>query len=123
MIIHDLEEADNLNSACSCISQLQVPWVALLILAGSIICLNVCWQLADLSRPHLGQLGYLAPIHMSLILQKGSQTCFYGNDRGQGRRKLTMQVLFKPLFTSGLLTSYWLRQVHDQIQSQNKVTW
>lgn len=67
--------------------------------------------MADLRRPYLKQLGYLALIHMSLILQKGSQTCFYGNGRGQGRRKLTMQVLFKSLFISGLLTSYWLRQV------------
>lgn len=85
--------------------------------------------MADLGRPHLGQLDYLALIHMSLILQQVSQTCFDGNGRGQGGRKPIMQAHFKSLFISGLLTFHWLRKISSPlvkisspIQSQDRNT-
>ena len=55
--------------------------------------LNVYWQMAELSRPCLGKLGQLILIHTAFLFQMISQTCSYGNDRGQEVRKPVSRCL------------------------------
>ena len=73
--------------------------MALLILAGPIHKrLNVCWQMADLSWPHLEQLSYLALIHMAFLFQQISQIYSYSNGRDQESKKANYVGAFQAPF-------------------------